>query len=36
MEKVKALKEKVRNVNWLIILAIIADVALIVNIYHKW
>ena len=36
MEKVKELKERVRNANWLIILAIIADVALIVNIYHKW
>ena len=33
---VKVLKEKVKSANWLIILAIIADVALIINIYHKW
>jgi hypothetical protein len=33
MEKVKA---KVKNANWLIILAIIADISLIVNIIHHW
>lgn len=36
MEKVKVLKEKAKSVNWLIILAIIADISLIINILHHW
>jgi len=33
---VKEMVRAAKNANWLIILAIIADVALIVNIIHHW
>jgi hypothetical protein len=36
LKKVKVLKAKVKNANWIIILAIIADATLIINTIHKW
>ena len=36
LKKVKVLKAKVKSANWIIILAIIADVTLIINAIHHW